>query len=306
MSADSISTGDDRMVRESGNGAEGNPMLSILFPCFRVGPYAGPHLDQVAGAFERLGTSFEIVAVEDGSGDASADLLQDLARTRPWLRVTVHPCNQGKGGAIMTGCRVACGRMILMNDIDLQYDVEDMVQCFQALVHGDADVVIGSRLHERSMYHITSRQLRYIFTRHVYSRLLNRMIRWFLLPGIHDTQCGLKGFTRSFVDALIDTKPTVTGFAFDVELLTIAAVRGFRIKEIPVHFRYTDIPSTVTFMKAGARVGIDLLRILGQRWRGYFGGEGRSRDSGLSGEVGVRPREALSESASGEFSTTGK
>ncbi|MFZ2957513.1 MAG: glycosyltransferase [Candidatus Ozemobacteraceae bacterium] len=247
-----------------------SPIISIILPCFRAGEYAGKSIDAVANAFHGVDGGFEIVAVEDGSSDGSVEILQELARTRPWLRVVVHSENHGKGRAILSGFREARGTFVVMNDIDLQYDIDDMRSCYQELSNGSADLVIGSRMHPDSMYHIRSRQIRYIFTRHTYSRALNLAIRAFFLPGVYDTQCGLKGFSRPFVDIINLGLPVIEGFAFDIELLVIARENGFAISEIPVHFRYTDIPSTVKFVKTAGRLSMDLLRIFAHRLTGRY------------------------------------
>ncbi|MBF0499649.1 MAG: glycosyltransferase [Candidatus Riflebacteria bacterium] len=246
------------------------PSLSIILPCYRARDYAGASIDAVGNAFTGIAGGFEIVAVEDGSADGSAEALFELARSRPWLRVVVHPENRGKGRAVLSGFKEARGRFVVMNDIDLQYDIDDMRLCYQNLSSGTADLVIGSRMHPASMYHILSRQIRYIFTRHVYSRILNFAIRKFFLPGVRDTQCGLKGFSRSFVDIVNRGLPIIEGFAFDIELLVIARENNLSITEIPVHFHYTDIPSTVKFVKTAGRLVKDLLRIFAHRLAGRY------------------------------------
>lgn len=241
--------------------------LSIIFPCFQASDFVGQSLDQVAKGFSGHLKSFEIVAVDDGSPDGTGNTLDMLAVSRPWLVVVKHPQNRGKGQALLTGFQNARGKHIIVNDIDLQYPVSDMLHCYKELKDNSESLIIGSRLHSHSIYHIRPRQLRYIYTRHILSRCLNFVLRNFFLPGIYDTQCGLKGFPRPFIEVINSGISVVRGFAFDIELLLIARIRKFSIREMPVNFNYTDIPSTVKFISAGTRILKDLARI-GFRW-GY-------------------------------------
>ena len=239
--------------------------LSIIFPCYQASDFVQHSLDQVAEGFFRHMKSFEIIAVDDGSPDGTGQTLDVLAATRPWLVVVKHSRNRGKGQALLTGFQNARGDNIIVNDIDLQYPVSDMLHCYRELKDNDDSLIIGSRLHSHSIYHIRPRQLRYIYTRQILSRFLNFVLRAFFLPGIFDTQCGLKGFPREFIEVINSGLSVVRGFAFDIELLLIARIRNFSIREMPVNFNYTDIPSTVKFISAGTRIIKDLVRI-GFRW----------------------------------------
>lgn len=246
------------------------PELTVIFPCFRAREFAADSIDQVGRIFAEVPGGFECVAVEDGSNDGTAEALEALVPQRPWLRVVRHPENRGKGKAVLTGFKHARGRFVVMNDIDLQYGVENMRQCWLELKKGHADLVIGSRMHPASTYHIRSKELRYIFTRHVFSRGLNAVVRRVFTPGVRDTQCGLKGFSRKFVEIINRDLAVVDGFAFDIELLVIARCHGLEMTEIPVSFNYTDIPSTVKFFKVGGQVISDLVRIWGNRRGGRY------------------------------------
>jgi len=184
-----------------------------------------------------------------------------MAVSRKWLKPLKHVSNQGKGQAILTGFRHADGKVVIMNDVDLQYPPNDMLHCYYEMRNFPSSLVIGSRMHPFSMFNIRSKQIKYIFTRHIFSRVLNFFVGCFLLPGIQDTQCGLKGFPKNLIEIVNDGKAVIRGFAFDIELLLIAKVNGFQIREMPVNFNYTDIPSSVRFLSTGTEVLRDLARI---------------------------------------------
>lgn len=251
------------------------PELSLIFPCYNAGSFLLRNLDLVAGFFKTAAPCFECLVIDDGSTDGTAAMLQEACQTRPWLRLLIQPENRGKGMAVRRGLREAKGRYAVMNDIDLQYDLADMCLCYQTLRRSDADLAIGSRLHPDSLFHIHSRQLRYIFTRHVFSRFMNLVIRNSMLPDVFDTQCGLKGFSRHFIEVMRNADLIINGFAFDIELLVLANEHGLSMVEIPVQFHYDDIPSTVNFIRAGTRVLRDIIRIVARRQAGKY----RPRDS---------------------------
>lgn len=246
------------------------PAVSLVFPCYRAAPVVAESLRAVGRVFARTPGGFEAIAVDDGSDDGTWPRLERLAAEHPWLRVRRHPRNRGKGAAVMTALAAARGRFVIVNDIDLQYGVAEMLRCRDLLLSGTADLAIGSRVHPDSVYLIRAEDIRYIFTRHLASRALNALLRATLLPGIHDSQCGLKGFSRPFIDDLLATGLAVNGFSYDVELLALARARRFAIREMPVRFRYSDIPSTVGFLRAAARMAADIARIALRKRRGGY------------------------------------
>src|SRR2546427_7531019 len=110
---------------------------------------------------------------------------------------------------------------------------------------------------------------RSLYTRHVMSRVFNRVVRLVLLPGILDTQAGLKGFTARAAE-LIFPRLTIAGFGFDVELLYIAKQHGLTVAQAAVHYRYDDEPSTVRFAADAVEMLEDLVKIRWNAWRGRY------------------------------------
>ena len=134
---------------------------------------------------------------------------------------------------------------------------------------GGADVAIACRVLPESRYLMSPSFFHYLYTRHLMSRLFNRVVRVALLPGILDTQAGLKAFTARAAQ-LIFPRLTVAGFGFDVELLYIARKHRLRVRQTAVQYRYDDEPSTVRFAGDAAAMVRDLARIRWNDWRGRY------------------------------------
>src|SRR5206468_1714879 len=130
-----------------------------------------------------------------------------------------------------------------------------------------SDVAIACRVLPESRYVMSPSFFYYLYTRHVMSRVFNRVVRLALLPGILDTQAGLKGFTAR-AGELIFSRLTVPGFGFDVECLYIARKHRLTVRQTAVHFRYDDEPSTVRFAADAAQMLRDLVKIRWNDWRG--------------------------------------
>src|SRR5205814_9751513 len=112
-----------------------------------------------------------------------------------------------------------------------------------------AQVAIGSRMHLDSRYVVAPTFFGKLFTRHFMGRAFNLLVRMLVVPGVHDTQAGLKGFQRAAARELA-TPVRLDRFSFDVELLYLAQRLGLRIVECPVLFLYRQEPSTVRFIRA--------------------------------------------------------
>jgi dolichyl-phosphate beta-glucosyltransferase len=109
----------------------------------------------------------------------------------------------------------------------------------------------------------------YLYTRHVMSRAFNRLVQRVLLPGILDTQAGLKGFTASAAQ-IVFSRQTLPGFGFDLECLFIARRHQLRIAQVPVDFHYVDEPSTISFVRHGVEMLTDLARVRRNDARGIY------------------------------------
>jgi dolichyl-phosphate beta-glucosyltransferase len=236
------------------------PELSVVIPAFNEATRLPTTLDRVLGYLERGTNAWEILVVDDGSSDATAEVAAAREDTR--LRVLRNESNRGKGYSVRRGMLEARGARRLMTDADLSTPIEEVERLAAALDAG-ADVAIASRAHPESR--IERHQPAY---RECVGRAFNLLVRLTLLPGLHDTQCGFKLFSAAaaeaaFAGALLD------GFAFDVEALFLARSHGFVVTELPTVWRNDEATRVTTWR--GMLAFADVLRVRFNAWRGLYG-----------------------------------
>jgi len=229
--------------------------ISIVIPAYNEAKRLMGSLDQVVVFMDAHHPSYEIIVVDDGSTDATAALVRERAQRISRLRLESYAVNRGKGFAVRHGVERARGKVVLFTDADLSTPIADLDKLMHALEAG-ADVAIGTRAHPESNVRV-----RQPFYRDRGGKLFNRMVRLLLLPELHDTQCGFKLFRRATV-APVFGDLREERFAFDAELLYLAARRGLRIMETPV--TWANSPDSRVRFTEGLAAFFDLIRI---RWR---------------------------------------
>jgi glycosyltransferase involved in cell wall biosynthesis len=205
------------------------PYLSIIIPARNEENRLPKTLDAVSGFLESQPYSFEILVVENGSNDRTADVAAIFARQHGHIRL-LQESQAGKGNAVRAGMLAAEGRFRFMADADLSMPV-DQIPRFLPPEQENADIVIGSREAPGS---VRFNEPHY---RHLGGRFINTMIRLFALPGLHDTQCGFKCFRGQVAEDLFAYQ-TLQGWSFDIEILYVARKRGYRIIELPIPWYY--------------------------------------------------------------------
>lgn len=240
--------------------------ISVVLPCFNAAAVLSRTMAELLAWIDAAAEEVELIVVDDGSADRTAQLAAELLAERPACHVIRNDRNMGKGHAVKRGVAQATGELVLFTDADLAYPPSELTRIASALRQG-ADVAIASRVSPESRHTITPELLAYFYTRHLASRAFNLFVRCLLGFPYRDTQAGLKGFTAATARQLFDSL-TVHGFAFDVELLYTAHRRGLTVREVPVHYRYRTEPSTVRFLTSGLQGLRDVLRV---RWRGLRG-----------------------------------
>lgn len=260
------------------------PDLSVVLPAYNQGAQLRQNIHTLATFLAGLPWRSEIIIVDDGSSDGSAHRILHLAgdQGNPALRVVQNPSNRGKGYAVRRGVEVAAGAYIVFTDIDLAYPPRDIAAVVAELKGGEHDIVVACRTHPKSRYELSPAFIRYLYTRHQLSRLFNWIVRWWLGLQVRDTQAGLKGFTREAAQEIFG-RARIDRFTFDVEILCLGKKLGFRLKEVPVTYRYDSEPSTVQFLEDGIQAILDIIRI---RWWLLTGEYNRVRGS----EAGLEPR----------------
>ena len=240
--------------------------VALIIPVHHCTGQLDRSLDEIDDFLRRAPRSTEVVLVDDHGRDASASwLLRRFARG-PNVRLLRNDRNRGKGYSVRRGMLESSARYRVFTDADIAYPLDEVWRVVERLERG-ADVAVACRVHPNSKYVMSVSYLRYFYTRHLMSRAFNQLVRVALLPGVRDTQAGLKGYTGRAAEQVF-SQVRIRGFGFDLESLYIARRCGFRIEQLPVRFRYADEPSTVRFLSDGLMMASDLARI---RWRGWTG-----------------------------------
>jgi dolichyl-phosphate beta-glucosyltransferase len=227
--------------------------ISVVIPAYNEEKRIAPTLALIHDYLGRNAERFEIIVVDDGSSDKTAEMVSAVAAEKGGIRLLTSPENRGKGFSVRRGVLEASGELILMSDADLSTPIEE-VEKFIPWIEQGFDVVIGSRALKES--DLIQKQPWY---RQSMGRVFNLLVKTIVLGGVHDTQCGFKMF-RSGPARKIFASLKTEGFAFDVEALFLAKKFGYRIKEVPV--RWINSPqSKVRIMRDSLRMLLDLLRI---------------------------------------------
>jgi dolichyl-phosphate beta-glucosyltransferase len=236
------------------------PLVSLVIPSYNSGDELPETLQKVQTYFAKQSYIHEIIMVNDGSQDCTASTLDAVAAEYPELVVLTNDSNMGKGYSTKRGILESVGRYIFHTDADLAYPLESLESFLIPLMAGRYDVSVGSRVHEASTFRIHCRHFRYVYRRHLMSRLFNWVVRTSFGLRVTDTQCGFKGFTAEAAKAIF-SRVGIPGFTFDVEVLLIAQRLGYRVAELPVNFAYNGEVTSVKVLKIVARTLLDLMKI---------------------------------------------
>ncbi|MFN8050816.1 MAG: glycosyltransferase [Acidimicrobiales bacterium] len=252
--------------------APGEVRLSLVVPAYFEEDGIADTVARVERALGHLRDDggFELIVVDDGSTDATAE----RARAAGADTVIALAENQGKGGAVRAGMMAARGRTVAFTDADLSYAPEQVLGLLAAVEDG-WDVVVGSRKHTETRTLVTARRLR-----EVGGRVVNGLTSAVLLGQYRDTQCGLKAF-RSDVARLIFRHTRIDGFAFDIEVFHLVERYRLTLSEVPVELS-NSTRSTVHVVRDTTRLVRDLFRIRSVAHTGGYELEAGELDS-LSG-----------------------
>lgn len=236
-----------------------HPFLSIIIPAYNEEARLPTSLEKLYAFLNSQTYTFEVVVVENGSQDRTLQVGQEFASRLQNLRI-IHIDERGKGLAVKQGILATSGQYRFIADADFSMPVEEIN--FFLPPACECDIAIASRETPGSVRYNEPNY------RHFTGRVFNFLIRLLVLPDLHDTQCGFKCF-RGDVAEDIFRYQTLSGWAFDVEVLKVARLHGWQIKEIPVHWFYFP-GSKVSIMRDSMRMLIEMLTILRNARRGDY------------------------------------
>jgi|SRR5687767_10627856 len=239
-------------------------MLSVIIPAYNEEERVGATLRDTLEYLESAAVPYEVIVVDDGSRDGTADVVAAIARGARPLRLIRLAQNAGKGFAVRSGIINALGERILFMDADGATALEEIGRISDMMETTGADIIIGSRAHLPGSH--TTVEAKWF--RHVAGRVFHQFVRIYGVSGIVDTQCGFKLFTRSAAHA-IATRMRMHGYSFDVEMLLIARGLGYDIREVSVNWTHKH-GSKVAVVPDGMRMVADLLRIRRNEVRGLY------------------------------------
>ena len=239
------------------------PSYSIVIPAFNESARIPATLRAVVACVRERGWDAEVIVVNDGSTDGTAEVVHEFARTAPEVRLIENPGNHGKGYSVRNGILQALGEVVMFTDSDLSAPIEEAELLFSAIAAG-ADIAIGSRWLERGRQ--THRQPLY---RQFFGRCFNAVTRAVMGLRFADTQCGFKAFTRDAAQTVFQLQ-TIEGWGFDPEILFIAVKRGYRVVEVPVSWAH-DERTRMSYLKDGMRMLEDIGTIRWNALRGRYG-----------------------------------
>ena len=228
--------------------------LSIVVPAYNEHARLSRSLEVLSAHLARSGhRDVEVIVVDDGSTDATADVVREWSVRWPALRLLQLPSNQGKGAAVRAGILASRGDVVAFSDADLSAPIEQLELLLGDL--DDAEIAIVSRALPGTR--LERRQSR---PRETMGKLYALLAQMLVIRGIPDAQCGLKVY-RGALGRELFAKTRESGVLFDTEVLAMAAQRGIRISQRPALWRH-DPDSTLRFGLLGSiGIAIALLRL---------------------------------------------
>ncbi len=239
------------------------PLLSIIVPAHNEETRLPQSVDAILEFVQAQPYESEIIIVENGSSDHTAQISQDYASRHPEIQALQEPV-AGKGLAVRRGMLAAKGDYRFICDADLSMPIDE-VNLFLPPQAPPFDVAIASREIPGAVRYDEPHY------RHLIGRAFNLLVRIVTLPGLQDTQCGFKCFRAEAAEELFPLQ-TIAGWTFDVEILFIARKRGMKIIEIPINW-YFNSGSRVRILRDSATMFADLFRIRLNNLKGVYAKE---------------------------------
>jgi glycosyltransferase involved in cell wall biosynthesis len=198
--------------------------ISVVVPAYNEQASLAAVIDKIIEAVPYL---LEIVIVDDGSTDSTAQIAQHLARSHQVVRVAHHSKNAGKTGALKTGFALTRGDIVIVQDADLEYSPTEILQLVEPILDGRADVVFGSRFMVRKAARVL------YFTHYLANKLLTFVSDLATNLNMTDIETGYKAFRGEIIRNMIITS---RGFGCEVEITAKVAKLNCAIYEVPISY----------------------------------------------------------------------
>jgi glycosyltransferase involved in cell wall biosynthesis len=223
------------------------PGLSVFFPAYNdCGTIASLVITAVRSA-SKLTPNYEVIVVDDGSSDSTAQILSELARVYPQLKIVTHPVNRGYGGALRTGFASASKDVIFYTDGDAQYDPSEMEVLWPMMTSG-VDLVNGYKISRSDPLH-----------RIVIGRIYHHTVKILFGLRVRDVDCDFRLLRRSIFDRVHLEK---NSGVICLEMMKKIQDAGFRIVEVPVHHYHRAHGHSQFFnFRRVVRTGIDVMKL---------------------------------------------
>jgi glycosyltransferase involved in cell wall biosynthesis len=234
--------------------------LSVIVPAYNEEHRLPDSLRQIVGYLGKQEYTSEVIVIDDGSEDRTAQVVEEMMAELPPLSL-LRSEHQGKGHAVKRGMLAGRGEYLFICDADLSMPIEELNKFLPPALAG-YDVAIasreapGARRYDEPSY------------RHFMGRVFNWIVRLFAVRGFQDTQCGFKCFRREAAREVFNYQ-TMDGWGFDVEVLFIAQKRGYVIVEVPINWYYSA-NSRIHPIRDSIGMFREVIKIRLNDWRGRY------------------------------------
>lgn len=231
-----------------------NKKISVIIPCYNGGSFIRENIEKINDYLENNFLDYEIIIVNDGSFDNTREEILQVKKKLSKLIFIDNKINSGKGHAVKSGILKSRYEVVMFLDADLAIPIEGLKDFIKALDDG-FDIAIASR------FVPGLRIVKPILWYRQFMERIFRLLRMAIINNysIKDTQCGFKVFSR---EAAMEVFPliTINRFAFDAEVIFIAAKKGYKIKELPIVLQ-NPTESSIRIYRDSFNMLLDLIRI---------------------------------------------
>lgn len=245
---------------------------SFLIPAKDASAFLQETLDTLHSFLEmHFKNSYEIILILNGENQTELEAMQDIADKFREQCSTLKTCNtklKGKGAALREGFLISSGQNIFFTDVDLPYDLSFFLEA-SALLQSGYQFLTGNRRSPTSLFTLPVSVLPFAYSRHRIGLAFNKIARTIFKIKSHDTQAGIKAFSRNLGEKVYSLK-TCPGFLFDLEFFIVAMTNGYKQTELPVHLYLKSEKSTVRILKETLETALWLSKIYYQKLRGYY------------------------------------